>query len=109
MAAEVVAPEAGQPEIKTIDPASPKAEVPKAETPAAAPVGEKRADKANSQAGAALVTMHTVQSGESLGAIAQRYYGKSSDWKRILNANPDVLKGNAKKLKPGQKLRIPKG
>jgi nucleoid-associated protein YgaU len=50
-----------------------------------------------------------VQTGESLGAIAQRYYGKSSDWKRILNANPDVLKGNPKKLKPGQKLRIPKG
>ena len=114
VAAEVAAPEAGQPEIQTFDPASPKAEAPKAEAPkadkpAAAPVGEKRADKANNQAGAALVTMHTVQTGESLGAIAQRYYGKSSEWKRILNANPDVLKGNAKKLKPGQKLRIPKG
>ena len=52
--------------------------------------------------------VHTVQKGETLGHIARQYYGKSSQWKRILDANRDVLP-SASKLQPGMKLTVPSG
>jgi len=51
---------------------------------------------------------HTVQKGETLGHIARKYYGKSSAWKRILAANQETLPSE-KALRPGMKLKIPRG
>lgn len=55
-----------------------------------------------------VLTTHTVAKGENLSVIAQKYYGKSSEWRKILSANDKVLKGDVRKLRPGQKLTIPK-
>ena len=51
---------------------------------------------------------HTVKKGETLGHIARNYYGKSSEWRRILAANKDTLP-SVKALQPGMKLKIPRG
>ena len=53
-----------------------------------------------------LPTTHTVVSGDTLGSIALNYYGKSSKWREIRDANPDVLGGSIK-LSLGMNLNIP--
>lgn len=53
-----------------------------------------------------LTTTHTVVSGDTLGSIAHKYYGKASLWKNIRDANPDTLGGSIK-LKLGMNLNIP--
>ncbi len=50
---------------------------------------------------------YTVVKGDTLSAIAQRYYGKASLWKRIHDANRDQIP-NPDLIRPGQVLRIPK-
>ena len=55
-------------------------------------------------AGAA--TIHVVVAGDTLGAIAKKYYGKASLYTKIFEANKDILK-NPDLIKVGQKLRIP--
>ena len=52
------------------------------------------------------VTVHTVKSGDTLGRIAQQYYGKSSEWRQIRDANPNALDGGIR-LNLGMKLNIP--
>ena len=47
---------------------------------------------------------YVVKSGDTLGRIAQKYYGKASEADRIRTANKATLK---KGLKPGTKLTIP--
>jgi nucleoid-associated protein YgaU len=47
-----------------------------------------------------------VAQGETLGKIAQRYYGSSARWHEILDANRDVLK-DEKAVKQGMTLKIP--
>lgn len=49
---------------------------------------------------------HVVKSGDTLGSIAHRYYGDSSDWPKIQAANKAVL-GDGISLKIGMKLSIP--
>ncbi|MFT3685078.1 MAG: LysM domain-containing protein [Phycisphaerales bacterium] len=49
---------------------------------------------------------HTVQAGETLGAISKRYYGTTTRWKAILDANTDVL-DKPERLKAGMTLKIP--
>ena len=53
-----------------------------------------------------LPTTHTVVSGDTLGSIALNYYGKSSKWREIRDANPNVLGGGIK-LSLGMNLNIP--
>lgn len=84
----VGSPEPAAPEVV---PAAEPAPVPVEAAPAA-PVGS---------------VVHTVKKGETLGHIAREYYGKSSQWKRILDANRDVLP-SASKLQPGMKLKVPR-
>lgn len=50
--------------------------------------------------------VHVVEGGDTLGKLAQRYYGSSADWPRIQSANRDQL-GDGTALKLGMKLKIP--
>ena len=52
-------------------------------------------------------TTYIVQSGDTLSALAQRFYGKASLYPKIFEANRDIL-SNPDLIKVGQKLRIPK-
>jgi nucleoid-associated protein YgaU len=49
---------------------------------------------------------YEVAAGDTLGKIAQKYYGKASAYPKIFEANRDIL-DNPDLIKPGQKLRIP--
>lgn len=50
--------------------------------------------------------MHDVVSGDTLSALAKRYYGDASKYNRIFEANRDQL-SDPDKIKVGQKLKIP--
>jgi len=50
--------------------------------------------------------IYTVVSGDSLSKIAKREYGDAAAWKRIYEANCDVIK-NPDLIQPGWKLKIP--
>lgn len=50
--------------------------------------------------------MYTIQSGDSLSKIAKREYGNANDWRKIFEANQDIIK-NPDKIFPGQEIRIP--
>jgi len=50
--------------------------------------------------------IYVVVSGDNLGAISKKYYGKASDYMKIFEANKDIL-DNPDLIKVGQKLRIP--
>jgi len=49
---------------------------------------------------------HTVQRGETLTAIAQKYYGRASEYQKIFDANRDKL-SDPDKLREGTNLVIP--
>jgi nucleoid-associated protein YgaU len=51
-------------------------------------------------------TTYTVQSGDTLSAIAKRFLGNANDYMEIFNANRDQLT-DPDKIKPGQVLKIP--
>jgi nucleoid-associated protein YgaU len=51
--------------------------------------------------------IYDVKPGDTLGAIAQRFYGKASLYPKIFEANRDILT-NPDLIKVGQKLKIPK-
>ena len=50
--------------------------------------------------------IYVVKSGDSLSKIAKAEYGDANAWKRIFEANTDILK-DPNKIQPGQKLKIP--
>ena len=50
--------------------------------------------------------IYEVVSGDSLSKIARREYGNASEWKRIYEANREIVK-DPDKIFPGQKLNIP--
>jgi nucleoid-associated protein YgaU len=50
--------------------------------------------------------IYEVKSGDSLSKIAKREYGDANDWRRIFDANQEILK-DPDKIYPGQKLKIP--
>ena len=49
---------------------------------------------------------HTVASGDTLSAIAKRFYGNANAYMKIFEANTPML-GHPDKIYPGQLLRIP--
>jgi len=49
---------------------------------------------------------YTVKPGDSLSAIAQKFYGKASEYNRIFDANRDRLK-DPNQIQAGQELVIP--
>jgi nucleoid-associated protein YgaU len=50
---------------------------------------------------------YVVQSGDSLSAIAQQFYGDANAYMRIFEANRDKL-NNPDLIQPGQELVIPR-
>ncbi|WP_028469275.1 peptidoglycan-binding protein LysM [Neptunomonas japonica] len=55
---------------------------------------------------AANVEYYTIESGDSLWAIAQKYLGNGNDYTKIFEANKEVIK-DPDLIYPGQKIRIP--
>jgi nucleoid-associated protein YgaU len=50
--------------------------------------------------------IYEIISGDTLGAIAKRYYGSASKYVKIFEANKDII-SDPNKIYPGQKIRIP--
>jgi nucleoid-associated protein YgaU len=55
---------------------------------------------------AAAATTYTVQAGDTLSAIAKRFYGRANDYMQIFDANRDQL-SDPDAISPGQVLKIP--
>ncbi len=56
----------------------------------------------------AATVVHVVKAGETLSSISQKYYGTSSNWKAILDANTSVVKDpQGRDLRPNMRLIIP--
>ena len=91
------APVSGEAAVAPVAPVAPAA----VETPA--PVEAVAPAAAAAEADA----VYTVAKGDTLGGIARKCYGKASAWKRIADANADILKGKTL-IRPGMKLRIPR-
>jgi nucleoid-associated protein YgaU len=53
------------------------------------------------------VDFYLIESGDTLSAIALRFYGDASAYPRIFEANREVIK-DPNLIFPGQKIRIPK-
>jgi nucleoid-associated protein YgaU len=49
---------------------------------------------------------YTVVKGDTLSGIAKQFYGDASKWRRIYEANRDVIK-NPDLIKPGQVFKVP--
>ncbi len=49
---------------------------------------------------------HMVAAGDTLGHIAQKYYGKAGEYMKVFEANRDIL-DDPNLIKVGQKLKIP--
>jgi nucleoid-associated protein YgaU len=71
-------------------------------------VSEVKADGVSAPPQPAPVEYYVIQKGDSLSAIAKRYYGNAKDYPRIFEANREVIK-NPDLIYPGQKIRIPLG
>ena len=52
------------------------------------------------------IRTYTVVAGDSLSKISKKHYGDANQWKKIFEANRDVLK-NPDLIHPGQVLKIP--
>jgi nucleoid-associated protein YgaU len=62
--------------------------------------------KSGSSSTASTDKTYEVQAGDTLSKIAKREYGDANAWKRIYDANKDILK-DPDKIYPGQTLKIP--
>jgi len=49
---------------------------------------------------------YTVKPGDSLSKIAQQVYGNMNDWRKIYDANRDIIQ-DPDLIHPGQTLRLP--
>lgn len=56
------------------------------------------------------IAEYTVVAGDSMGAIAAKFYGSAVEekWMAIYEANKELIGDNPRLIHPGQKLRIPK-
>ncbi|MGD8912285.1 MAG: peptidoglycan-binding protein LysM [Candidatus Thiodiazotropha sp.] len=69
-------------------------------------VSEVTADSVSAPLQQAKVEYYTIERGDTLSAIAQRFLGKASDYQKIFEANREVIK-DPDLIYPGQKIRIP--
>ena len=51
-------------------------------------------------------TVYTIKSGDSLWKIAEEFYGRGWNWRRIYQANRDVIT-NPRNIYAGQTIVIP--
>jgi nucleoid-associated protein YgaU len=53
---------------------------------------------------------YTVVAGDSIGAIAAKFYGSAVEekWMAIYDANKELIGDNPRLIQPGQTLKIPK-
>ena len=54
-----------------------------------------------------LFRSYTVKPGDNLSKLAKQFYGTGADWKKIYEANKDVIGGNPNLIYPGQTFKIP--
>jgi nucleoid-associated protein YgaU len=71
-------------------------------------VEEVKADGLNAPAPEAETEYYTIESGDTLSALAKKYYGNAMQYTKIFEANRGVI-SDPDKIYPGQKIRIPKG
>lgn len=71
-------------------------------------MNEEMPDFSNVQSGSSSTAgkIYEVVAGDTLSKIAKREYGSANEWKRIFEANQDILK-NPDRIFSGQKLKIP--
>ena len=72
----------------------------------AAPKGAKK-ESAKKAERPSLPTVHVVQPGDTLSAIAQKYYGNAALWTEIFKKNKHIIGDDPGKIFPGQELQIP--
>lgn len=82
---------------------APPATAPPATAPPATP-----AAPADDRPEAAVPEVHLVQPGESLAAIARRYFGTPDRWVEIFELNADVI-ATPHHIEAGMRLRVPPG
>jgi nucleoid-associated protein YgaU len=70
-------------------------------------VGEVKADALSAPEQTLEVEYYVIEKGDTLSAIAKRFYGDANAYPRIFEANREVIK-DANLIYPGQKIRIPK-
>ncbi len=71
-------------------------------------VSEVSADAVQAPEQQAKVEYYTIESGDTLSAIAKRFLGNAMDYPKIFEANREVIK-DPDLIYPGQKIRIPLG
>lgn len=71
-------------------------------------VEEVKVDGLEAPPPSADVEFYVIEQGDTLSAIAKRFYGDANVYPKIVDANKEVIK-DADKIFPGQKIRIPKG
>jgi nucleoid-associated protein YgaU len=69
-------------------------------------VREVRFDGLSAPPATEKVEYYEIVSGDTLSAIAKRYYGKASEYPRIFEANREIIK-DPNLIFVGQKIRIP--
>jgi nucleoid-associated protein YgaU len=70
-------------------------------------VEEVKVDGLEAPPQSAEVEFYVIEKGDTLSAIAKRFYGDANAYPKIVDANKEVIK-DADKIFPGQKIRIPK-
>lgn len=97
------------------DPGKPDFSNVKSGSASTAPAPAPKPDFSNVQSGvastapdaqAATLQTYTVAKGDTLSAIAKKFYGKSSRWRVIFEANTDRI-SNPDLIQIGQVLKIP--
>ncbi len=63
--------------------------------------------RAKSAASKVISQEYTVQSGDSLSAIALKFYGNAGEWDKIYQANKGIIGDNPNMIQVGQTLKIP--
>jgi nucleoid-associated protein YgaU len=51
---------------------------------------------------------HVVEEGETLQSLAARFYGSAREWRRLYEANREVLGEDPNLPRPGVELRVPR-
>lgn len=68
--------------------------------------GNKEGVEAEAEVPEEKVEFYVIESGDTLGKLAKKYYGNAMDYPRIFEANREVIE-DPDKIYVGQKIRIP--